>query len=76
MTEVTLEFLGQQMTRMFEELRTIHDKLEDARADINALRTTAALTQDGITDIRDDLRLATAILLKHETRITRLEQRP
>jgi hypothetical protein len=72
MPEVTLEFLGKQMERMFEELRAMHDKLKD----VSEIRTSLALMHDDITDIRDDLRLATAILLKHETRITRLEDRP
>ena len=71
---VTLEFLGAQFERVFEELRSIRAEQQSFREDMSVL-TAIVLRHDAtLNGILEQLHAMTAQLNRIDTRLRRLEQ--
>jgi uncharacterized coiled-coil DUF342 family protein len=56
MAEVTLEFLGEQLSRLFGELRATRDEVRATRDEVRATRDEVRATRDEVRATRDELR--------------------
>jgi hypothetical protein len=73
---ITLEFLGAQFERMFEELRSVRADQASMRDDIRVL-TTIVLRHDGtLNAILDQLHALTMQHNRFNDRLRRLEDQP
>jgi predicted nuclease with TOPRIM domain len=68
MAEVTLEFLGEQMSRLFGEVRRLDGKLDRLQADVGRLQADVTVLRDDVAEVRDELLVTSGIVLRLEAR--------
>ena len=73
---VTLEFLGAQIERVFAELRTIRDDQVAMRDDIKVLTTIVLRHDKTLTDSLTQIRAMVSQHSRFNDRLRRLEEQP
>jgi hypothetical protein len=73
---VTLEFLGAQLERVFAELRTIRDDQVAMRDDIKVLTTIVLRHDKTLTDALTQMRAMVSQHSRFSDRLRRLEEQP
>jgi hypothetical protein len=73
---VTLEFLGAQLERVFAELRTIRDDQAAMRDDIKVLTTITLRHDKTLTDALTQIRAMVSQHSRFNDRLRRLEEQP
>jgi hypothetical protein len=73
---VTLEFLGAQMERVFSELRAIRADQAEMRDDIRVLTAIVLRHENTLKDILGQIRAMVAQHQRFNDRLRRLEEQP